>query len=130
MRLELLAQGDGRGEQGCPSIHRDHDDDGEACFVVRGEGIVVTPRPGPSRAAVRVDATVVACALVELGVGVPGGVGAYFGANLVVTGVEVDVPFLPESRPGQRAVRTTLLWLLDGLVQVRINRMAAASEQS
>lgn len=62
MRLELLAKDPGSGDDGCPSVHLDHDD---GTFVVQGEHVdnSLLPHYLPGEGGVKISPAIVLAAM-------------------------------------------------------------------
>lgn len=116
MRLELLAKDTNSGEQGCPSVHLDHDSPGE--LLVQGDGVVLVGGD-PFHRTVRIHAAIVARALIDVGL-VPDGVDdTLIDSSLLVAGPEEDISQFPNPLPGERVVRADRGQLVAGLVRLR-----------
>lgn len=66
MRLELLAKDKDSGEQGCPSVHRDHDS-GQLMFLGPEVDVANFPNPLPGEVGLRLDPDIVYRAAQALG---------------------------------------------------------------
>lgn len=125
MRPELLAKDNGSGEHGCPSVHIDHDSSAE--LLVQGDGVVHVGGD-PFHRTVRIDATIVARALLDVGLDVPGCADDYIGSELLVSGPEEDISRFPDPLPGERVVRADCWQLVAGLVRCRTDRLAETAD--